>query len=136
MYSNFDYFVFNHTDDNLILKKLETNIQDFSISQDIGFNTPIALKSCEFQFIMVLIKTLDDSIDITNIINNKNNFYYVQNATIFDKNFINWIGINHLKKTIEDVTIILLDNNAQEITLNSTQYIKLETNAYTVMTYD
>jgi hypothetical protein len=135
-FSNFDYFVFNHISDNKILQKLATNIQEIPIHQDIELNVSLILKPCEFQFIMVLFKTAEGTIDITNIINNKDNFYYVQDATIFDANFINWIGIKYLKKTLDNVTTVFLDNNVQEITLNSNQYIKLGATTYTIMTHD
>ncbi len=135
-FSNFDYYVFNHTVNNQILKKISTNIEDLQIYKDIELNKNLMLKPCNFQFIMVLFKIADDSIDVTNIINNKDSFYYVQEATIFDRNFINWIGINHLKKPLNNVTVVFLDDIAQEITLNSNQYIKLGTTAYTIITED
>jgi len=130
--SSFDYFVFNHIVDNHILKKISSSIKELPIHLDQETNLPLLPKPCNFQFIMVLFKTGDKSFDITNILNNKDNFYYVQNATIFDTNFIDWICLKHLKLKLTDVVVVILDNNVEEIILTENQCICLGTNDYSV----
>ena len=129
---SFDYFVFNHNIDNLVLKKISSSIEDLPIHLDQETNLPLLPKPCNFQFIMVLFKTGDKSFDITNILNDKDNFYYVQNATIFDNNFIDWICVKHLHVKLTGITVVALDNNVEEIILKENQCIRLGTNGYTV----
>lgn len=129
---SYDYLVFNHTVDNKILKKLTTTIKDLPIHQDFETNLALIPKPCNFQFIMVILNTATGSFDITNILNNNDNFYYVQNATILDDKFIDWIFLKHLHVKPIDVTVVALDNNAEEITLTAEQCIRLGTNGYTV----
>jgi len=81
---------------------------------------------------MVLLKTDNKSFDITNILNNNDNFYYVQNTIILDDKFIDWICLKHLRVKPIGVTVVALDNNAEEITLTAEQGIRLGTNGYTV----
>ena len=130
--TSFDYCVFHNTIDNKILKKITNSIEDIPIHTDEKANLPLILKPCNFQFILVLLKTADKSFDITNILNNKDNFYYVQNATIFDNNFIDWICLKHLKIKLTDTNIVIIDNNAEEITITQDQCIHLGTNGYNI----
>jgi hypothetical protein len=129
---SFDYFVFNHTVDNKTLKKISSSIKELPIYIDTESNLPLLPKPCYFQFIMVLFKTGDKSFDITNILNDKDNFYYVQNAIIFDNNFIDWICLKHLKIKLTDVIVAILDNNAEEINITQEQCIHLGTNGYSI----
>ena len=129
---SFDYCAFSHTVDNKTLKKLTTTIEDLPIHLDYEANLPLIPKACTFQFIMVLFKTQGESFDITNILNNNDNFYYVQNAIILNRNFIDWICFNHLQIKPTNITVIILDNNAEEVTLSQDQCIRLGTNGYTV----
>jgi hypothetical protein len=130
--SSFDYCVFNHKIDNRMLKKIVTSIEDIPIHSNQQKNLSLVPKPCNFQFIMVLFKTGEDSFDVTNILNNIDNFYYIQNSILFDKNFIDWICLKHLLVNLTDITVVILDNNATEITITPNQCIKLGTNGYTV----
>ena len=131
-FSSFDYYVFNNNVDNKILKKIATSLEDLPICLDHNSNKALLLTPCNFQFIMVLFKTNNESFDMTNILNNKDNYYYVQNATIFDSNFIDWICLKHLRVKLTGVTVVVLDNSAEEITITPEQCIRLGTNGYTV----
>jgi len=129
---SFDYCVFNNVIDNQTLKVVATGLDKLPINLDPETRLSLIPKPCNFQFIMVLLNTKDKSIDITNILNNKDNYYYVQNAIILDSNFIDWIGLKHLQANLNDVTVVVLDNNAEEITITHNQRIRLGTNGYTV----
>ena len=85
---------------------------------------------------MVLIKGKDYSIDITTILKDKYNYYYIQGGILFNKQFIDWLSINHLKKNLDDYSILLLDNTMNEITLEKHEFIKLNKDNYTVMSDD
>lgn len=113
----------NFKNTNIDLVKV---INDFS---DIK-NEYRYLNQCIFNFILVILKTEEGDIDITNYLKNQNNTYYIENAEIFDKNFLNWICLKHLNKKYKKMSIYLLDHNANEIILEENQFIKLGNNNY------
>ena len=85
---------------------------------------------CKFRFILAMIKTDNKKIDITKYLHNDNKSYYLENSILFDKNFNNWLCINYLNEVLDNIKICLIDHNANEIELNSSQFIKLGINNY------
>jgi hypothetical protein len=92
------------------------------------------LKLCKFQFILVLIKCGEITHDITKYTKQYN--YYVVGSQLFDKNFINWININHLQIELIDPIISFMDNNINEITLDKTQHVKLNEDNYEIISIE
>jgi len=118
-----DYFIVNYNNNNKNLVKVS---DDYSIL-DYPENIP---DICKFRFILVMIKTSKNSIDITKHLNNNTTTYYLNNSILFDRNFNNWLCINYLKENFDDIHISIIDHNANEIELNNSQFIKLGMNNY------
>ena len=127
---NIDNFSIPKADYCVICKNVNLDlvkvVNDFS---DIK-NEYEYLNQCMFNFILVMLKTELGDVDITNYLKNQNNTYYIENAEIFDKNFLNWICLKHLNKKYKKMSIYLLDHNANEIILEENQFIKLGNNNY------
>ena len=129
---DYDYIIYNKTlQDKTLIKIISQQIDQLIDLQNIDKN----FKFCEFEFIMVLVKGIDYSIDITNILKDKQNYYYVQDSILFDKHFINWFSINHLKRNLDNCYIVFLDNNINQIILNNNEFIKLSKNDYTIISH-
>ena len=90
----------------------------------------IGLVPCKFEFLLVLIKIGAESHDITSILKNNKNYYYVVNNYLFNESFMNWLFINHIKKKFVEYNIYILDNMTNEIVLNKTQCIHLQQDNY------
>lgn len=118
-----DYFVvnYNNNDKNLVKVSDDYSILDYlKIIPDI----------CKFRFILVMIKSDNKNIDITKYLYNENRSYYIKNSILFDKNFNNWFCMNYLNEELDNIKISLIDHNANEIELNSSQFIKLGIHNY------
>ena len=118
-----DYFVVNYNNNDKNLVKIS---DDYSIL-DYPEKIP---DICKFRFILAMIITDNKKIDITKYLHNDNKSYYLENSILFDKNFNNWLCINYLNEVLDNIKITLIDHNANEIELNSSQFIKLGTNNY------
>lgn len=118
-----EYFVINYNVEN---QKLVKVTDDYN-TLDYPNNIP---NSCNFRFILAVIKFNNETIDVTNYLYNDEKTYYLENSILFDKNFINWLSINYLKKDLNDIKINIIDHNANTIELDSSQYIKLGLNNY------
>ena len=131
---NYDYIVYRKINSND--KILMTILENIDSNYDENINSCI---ECNFTFIYVSIKISNQEYDITNILNNNNNFYYIINSNIFTPSFVNWICIYHLNiknnfyKDHDNYEIIFIDNNADEIKIISSQYVKLNINDYDII---
>ena len=125
LYINYDYIIYKILSNEKILMALYTCIDDISIE----------LTPCNFEFLLVMVKVNGESYDISSILKNNNNYYYIVNNYLFNKSFMNWLFINHLKKinTFLKYDIVFLDNMANENTINETQYIKLNKTNYEII---
>ena len=127
--NDYDYMVYTEIVLDKTLIKIINNMNQLIDSH----NTNLIMQPCEFEFIMVLISDRNGSIDISHILKDKHNYYYVQDGLLFTKNFMNWLCINHLKRNLDDYHIVFLDNNTNEITLENHEFIKLSRDSYTIM---
>lgn len=118
-----DYFVVNYNNNDKNLVKVS---DDYSILDYVKIIPDI----CKFRFILVMIKSDNKNIDITKYLYNENRSYYIKNSILFDKNFNNWFCMNYLNEELDNIKISLIDHNANEIELNSSQFIKLGTHNY------
>ena len=89
-------------------------------------------EKCMFSFILVSIENNDKKYDITSVLNNNISTYYINNSILFDKNFITWLSIKHLKNPIDNVIINIIDHNASQFTLSDKQFLKLGINNYQI----
>ena len=87
-------------------------------------------EKCIFSFILVSIENNDKKYDITSVLNNNISTYYLNNSVLFDKNFMTWLSIKHLKNPIDNVIVNIIDHNANQFTLSGKQFLKLGINNY------
>lgn len=125
-YTNYDYIIY---------KKYHTNKLLINLHENINTLTPEEIIPCEFEFLFVLIKIRDKTHNITNILNNTNHYYYVKNNILFNQIFMNWLFFFHLKliNSLDEYTITILDNKANQIIINNNQKIKLNINNYEII---
>lgn len=121
-----NYVIYNEYYNDKRLSRLVNRIQDISLLKN-------KMVPCKFEFIFVLIKTDTDSYDITTFLKNNKEYYYVCDALLFNKNFMNWIFINFIKKNIDNYKIVFLDNKCKEIIINENQHIKLYESTYEIL---
>ena len=125
----YDYLIYRIKINNVMLTQL---IYDRDLINQLKNNKP-NLQACNFEFIMVIIKNNNKSHDISNILKNHKNYYYVAGATLFDTNFMNWINLQYLNIELNNPQIMIMDNTIKEITLSGSQYIKLNQTDYTII---
>ena len=127
---------------NLVnLKNME---YDYIIYKDISKETPIVHicssideintktdQLCSFTFLSVLIKTENFTQDISSFLKDKEQ-YYVCDANLFNKHFMNWLSINY-KWALEDYKILILDNNCNDLIVNKNQSLKLNYDNYEIL---
>lgn len=122
----YDYALYRYNIENYILLYILENINNLNKINNFEI--------CNYQFIYVTIKVEDKTIDITNILNDRNNYLYTTNTIIFNNIFMIWL-IKHKLNLIDYINynIVILDNNMNEITINNKQYIKLNKNDYNII---
>tara|TARA_B100001093_G_scaffold514579_1_gene588905 strand:- start:1360 stop:1941 length:582 start_codon:yes stop_codon:yes gene_type:complete len=149
------YYLFNNTltfckNDGSIIKISNNKIPDYDYIVSINYylttqtteiNKTINIKLfitpkidlCNFNFILVTINVNNFSYNITNIIKNNYNTFYINNASLFTVSFNNYIINNYINEDISDYTINIIDQNADNIVLTSDQYIILSKNNYKII---
>lgn len=110
----------------------EINYLDINFFSNNKLLNNNSLKKTNFTFILVEIINSKNKIDITNILNNNSNCYYLENNNLFDKNFIFWLQYNNLDIE-ENYKINIIDNNINTIELDKTKYIKLLSDSYDII---
>jgi len=126
---SYDYLIYRNKANTIMLTRLINNIDLIKQLKD----NALTLQPCNFEFIMVIIKNNDKSHDISHILKNHKNYYYVAGATLFDTNFMKWINLYYLKVELNNPQIIIMDNAIKDITLSGSQYIKLNQTDYTII---
>ena len=126
----YDYLVYKKQNEDKMHMILTTNVSH--IKQLM--NNTINLQLCSFEFISVLIKSNEQVYDISSILKNNNHYYYIIGAKLFDKNFIKWICLYHLKVNLDNPIIVFMDNNIKQITITTSQYINLNKDSYEILT--
>lgn len=125
----YDYIIYKRDLQNKVFITIHNDIIDII---DIKNNNS-EFYPCNFTFLLVVIKTNDMSYDITDFLKNPKNNYYVTNNILFNKSFMNWVFISHIKKELLEYEIVFLDNTVTEVTIDKTQYIKLNKNNYEII---
>ena len=125
----YDYLIHRELYDDKLCMFLTNNIQDINKLK----NGEITLQPCNFEFIMVLIKCNNKSYDISNILKNPVHYYYINGATLFNANFMEWISLHHLKTNFDNPEIVIMDKSVKEITLTPSQSIILDKDDYKIV---
>ena len=120
---NYDYIIYKKLFNEKMLFAIYNNNDEFIFE----------LTPCNYDFLLVVIKVDEISYDITSILKNKKNIYYVVNNYLFNESFMNWLSINHIKKSFVEYNIQIIDNNMDEIVLNKSQSIRLQKNDYEII---
>ena len=94
----------------------------------------ILYNTCDFEFIQVIVNYENNSYNISDILNSNSHYYYNCNNKLFNQNFMNWLFIFHLKIPFSSLnyTVLILDNNAQQISIDNSKYIYLNKNDYII----
>jgi hypothetical protein len=124
----YDYIIQKYNCNNRILSKIF-----YDNTSEILKNLR-SLEPYTNLFIYINLLIANNKIDITNILNNNENNFYVIDSIIFNKEFMDWLLIYKLKLNLDDYKIIILDNNFNEITIHNNQYIKFNNNTYEIIT--
>jgi len=85
----------------------------------------------DYKFTLVKLYTNDNTYDITNILKDKNNYLYMENNNLFDKNFLKWFYKNYLKISYDENNyIVAFDNIFNKNVVSKDKYIILHKNSY------
>ena len=121
-----NYTIYKEHYEDKRLTRLLNHVRDITIVRN-------KMRSCSFEFIFVLIKTDTESHNITTFLKNNSEYYYVCDASLFNKNFMNWIFISFIKKELDNYKIVFLDHKCQEIIINKNQHVKLHESNYEIL---
>ena len=124
---DFEYIIYKKPYNNKILIIFLYNLDEIKTN-------PKYMEPCNYVFLSVIIKQDDCTHNITTILNNIGHYYYIPNNILFNEIFMNWLFINHLKIKLNNYSINILDNQANELLLNNKQYILLNKDSYEIMT--
>ena len=134
---DYDYLIYkeyyNNIHNNNENENKNENEKTLMFLTDNIKNKKINLEPCNFEFIMVVIKSNNQSYNISKILKNNSHYYYVNGGKLFTKNFINWIALYHLKITLDNPEILIMDKSIKEIKLNSSQFILLHKDKYEII---
>ena len=122
---DYDYIVFKYRFEDKLYTTILSDINDFNENKLISI--------CNFQFIYVTIKSDEKTIDITNILKNNKNNFYIRDSILFNDVFMLWIFNYKLNIYLDNYTICILDNNLNKLILNKNEYIKLNYNNYDII---
>tara|TARA_Y100000591_G_C21804817_1_gene684198 strand:+ start:607 stop:1170 length:564 start_codon:yes stop_codon:yes gene_type:complete len=122
----YDFCQINYKKSDIILKIIKEKYENIDIEN---------IKECNFKFILVnLIINNNKKINITNYLKNSIESYYVKDSEIFNVNFKKWLILDYLKENIDvdNITVEIIDQNANSIELTKNQYIKFGLNNYLI----
>ena len=86
---DYDFIIYKYLLDDLLTYNLFTKTHFNNINKKI-FLSNYQPQITEYKFILVKLFYNNKDYDITNIIKNKNNYFYVENNKLFDKIFMEW----------------------------------------------
>jgi hypothetical protein len=126
----YDFIIYKY-----FLEDIETitiiSKNDFNNMDKIELYKKYIPKISNYKFILIKIIFNEYSYDITDIIKNKNNYFYVENNKLFDKYFMNWFCKKYLNINYDSSMYIeLFDNLMNKHIIYSSNYIILEKNNF------
>ena len=130
---DYDYLIYKEYYNNNENENENENDKILMFLTDNIKNIKINLEPCNFEFIMVVIKSNNQSYNISKILKNNNHNYYVNGNKLFTRDFINWIALYHLKITLDNPEILIMDKSIKEIKLNPSQFILLHKDKYEII---
>lgn len=130
---DYDFIIYKYLFDDLLTYSLFTNTHFNNINKKI-FLSNYQPQLTEYKFILVKLFYNNKDYDITNIIKNKNNYFYVENNILFDKNFMEWFCKKFLNIDYNSsIYIELYDNLLNKHEIYSNNYIILKKNNFDII---
>lgn len=129
--TNSDFIRYEVTINNKKLHKLFT-VDNFNINFiDKYNNTNVILSDVNFLLVILIIN--NEKEDITNILQNINNSFYIVDNKLFTSSFIEWFCKKYTKMDYSDnYTIEILDTNVENIVLKKGNYLTITNNNYSI----
>ena len=90
-------------------------------------------KPCSYEFLSIIINLPEKDINITHLLNNFNNYYYIENSILFDKRFMKWMSLYHLKEKLNNYSISIIDHKVNEFKIDEKQYLLLNKCNYEII---
>lgn len=130
---DYDFIIYKYLVDDLLTYNLFTKTHFNNINKKMFLSNyqPIFV---EYKFILVKLFHNNKDYDITNIIKNKNNYFYIENNKLFDKFFMEWFCKRLLNIDYETTMYIeLYDNSMNKYKIYSNNYIILKKNNFDII---
>lgn len=130
---DYDFIIYKYLLDDLLTYNLFTKTHFNNINKKI-FLSNYQPQITEYKFILVKLFYNNKDYDITNIIKNKNNYFYVENNKLFDKIFMEWFCKKFLNIDYDSSMYIeLYDNLMNKHQIYSNNYIILKKNNFDII---
>jgi hypothetical protein len=130
---DYDFIIYKYLLDDLLTYNLFTKTHFNNINKKI-FLSNYQPQLTEYKFILVKLFYNNKDYDITNIIKNKNNYFYVENNKLFDKVFMEWFCKKFLNIDYDSSMYIeLYDNLMNKHQIYSNNYIILKKNNFDII---
>lgn len=130
---DYDFIIYKYLLDDLLTYNLFTKTHFNNINKKI-FLLNYQPELTEYKFILVKLFHDNKEYDITNIIKNKNNYFYIENNKLFDKFFMEWFCKRFLNIDYDSSMYIeLYDNLMNKHQIYSNNYIILKKNNFNII---
>jgi hypothetical protein len=127
--TNTDFILYEVKINNKKLHKLFT-VDNFNINFIDKYNVDNIILS-DVNFLLVILIINNEKEDITNILHNINNSFYIVDNKLFTSSFIQWFCKKYTKmKYSDNYTIEILDTNVENIVLKKENYLTITNNNY------
>ena len=127
--TNTDFILYEVKINNKKLHKLFT-VDNFNINFIDKYNVDNIILS-DVNFLLVILIINNEKEDITNILHNINNSFYIVDNKLFTSSFIQLFCKKYTKmKYSDNYTIEILDTNVENIVLKKENYLTITNNNY------
>ena len=130
---DYDFVIYKYLLGELVTYNLFTKSDLDNINTKI-FISNYQPQLTKYKFILVKLFYNNKEYDITHIIKNKNNYFYVENNKLFNKVFMIWFCKTFLNIHYDSSMFIeLYDNSMNKHQINSDNYIILKKNNFVII---
>lgn len=130
---DYDFIIYKYLLDDILTYNLFKKTHFNNINKEI-FLSNYKPQLTEYKFILVKLFYNNKVYDITNIIKNKNYYFYVVNNKLFDKIFMEWFCKRFLNIDYDSSMYIeLYDNLINKHQIYSNNYIILKKNNFDII---
>ena len=130
---DYDFIIYKYLVNDLLTYNLFTKTHFDNINKKM-FLSNYQPQLTEYKFILVKLFSNNTDYDITYIIKNKNNYFYIENNKLFDKFFMEWFCKRFLNIDYEATMYIeLYDNSMNKYKININKNIILKKNNFYII---